>query len=147
MLVKHGLILVAVSAAAAASLAGCSSHQSDSPESAPAAKVTFGSHNAGPITSVTCETADGLTTITAEGSLRTTVVVTEGEAPEVKTVNIGDIQSDGAALLYSAGVSGAPVVASRNGKGYTVTGSGLASDAASQGNPVDTPFDIALSCP
>jgi lipoprotein LpqH len=147
LLVKHGLILAALGAATVASLVGCSSHQSNSQTSGPAGKVTFGSNDAGPVTSVSCETKDGLTTITAEGSLRTTVVVTEGAAPQVKTVNIGDIQSDGAALMYIEGVSGAPVVVSRDGKSYTVTGNGLASDAANQGNPVDTPFDIALTCP
>lgn len=109
--------------------------------------MTFGSNNAGPITAVTCDTNDGLTTITAEGSLHTTIVVTEGAAPTVKSVTIGDIQSDGAALMYSEGVSSAPVVASLDGKSYTVTGNGLGSDSASQGNPVDTPFDIVLSCP
>lgn len=109
--------------------------------------MTFGSNDAGPVTSVKCETKDGLTTISIEGKLHSTVVVTEGQAPAVKSVSIGEVGSDGPALMYSEGVSSTPVVVSRDGENYTVTGNGLGSNVANRDAPVDTPFDIAVTCP
>ncbi|MBN3458330.1 MULTISPECIES: lipoprotein LpqH [Mycolicibacterium] len=144
---KHGFVVAAGCAAILAGLVGCSSQEPDSPASSGGGKVTFGSNDAGPVTSVKCETKDGLTTISIEGKLHSTVVVTEGQAPAVKSVSIGEVGSDGPALMYSEGVSSTPVVVSRDGKNYTVTGNGLGSNVANRDAPVDTPFDIAVTCP
>jgi lipoprotein LpqH len=170
--VKHGFVVVAGCAALLAGVVGCSSQNSGSPGGsqapgpkpsgqetstttlppvAPAqpdqARVTFGTTDAGPFTGVGCETKDGLTTINIEGHLHTTVELTEGEAPSVKSVSIGEIGSDGPALAYVEGVSGTPVVATHDGKSYTVTGSGMGSNSASTEPPADMPFDIAVTCP
>lgn len=131
-----------------AAAAGCSSEKSDSSGNAGQARVTFGSNDAGPATNVNCETKDGQITIDVEGTLPTTVVLTEGEAPAVQSVTIGDVNAEGtASLTYLSGLSGAPVVAARDGKGYTITGTGMGIDPAEPGSPVDMPFDIAVTCP
>ncbi len=130
-----------------AALVGCSSQKSDAPTPAGGDKVTFGSNDAGPVTSVTCETKDGETTISIDGSLHSTVILTEAEAPAVKSVTIGNVGSDAPALLYAEGASSAPVVVSHNDNSYTVTGNGMGSNVANRDAPVDTPFDIAVTCP
>lgn len=143
-------------------VAGCSSDDSnDAAESAatesegPAVtpvgpdqgKVVLGGNELGPVTAIGCETGDGLTTISIESDVHSTVTLTEGEAPNVESVNIGDVWSEGPSLVYMAGLSGSPVVASRDGGSYTVTGIGMGADPADPSVPVDTPFDIAVTCP
>jgi lipoprotein LpqH len=169
--VKHGFVVAAGCAALLTGVVGCSSQNSGSPGGSQApgpkasgqettstlppvspaqpnqARVTFGTNDAGPVTGIGCETKDGQTTINIEGHLHTTVVMTEGDAPAVKSVSIGDIGSDQPALAYVEGVSGAPVVATRDGRSYTVTGNGMGSNSASTEPPVDMPFDIAVTCP
>lgn len=109
--------------------------------------MTFGSNDAGPVKSVECETKDGFTTINIEGSVHTLLVVTDSESPVVDSVNIGDVGSGKPALAYIEGLSSSPVVATRDAKSYTVTGTGMGTDAANPGTPVDMPFDIAVTCP
>lgn len=165
--VKHGFVVAAGVATLLAGIVGCSSQNSGSPGGsqapghetstsalppvAPAqsdrARVIFGTNDAAPFTGIGCETKDGLTTINIEGHLHTTVELTDGDAPSVKSVSIGDIGSDGPALAYVEGVSATSAVATRDGKNYTVTGSGMGSNSASTEPPVDTPFDIAVTCP
>lgn len=146
VLVKHGFALSVGCAVLLAAVVGCSSQESDAPAS-DQGKVSFGENDAGPITSVGCETKDGFTTIEVEGKLHTTVILTDGEAPEVQSVSIGEVGSDGPSLTYLDGLSNAPVVAARDAKSYTVTGKGMGMDAANPGTPVDMPFDIAVTCP
>lgn len=109
--------------------------------------MTFGPNDAGPVTSVSCETKDGLTTIGVKGKMPASVALTDGEAPVVQSVNIGDVNGEGASLTYLSGLSGAPVVAARDGKAYTITGTGMGIDPNQPGEPVDMPFDIAITCP
>jgi lipoprotein LpqH len=130
-----------------AAVAGCSSQESGSSGKSGQGRATFGPNDVGPVTSVSCETKDGLTTIGIEGKMPASVVLTDGEAPEVQSVNIGDVNGEGASLTYLSGLSGAPVVAARDGKGYTITGTGMGIDPNSPGSPVDMPFDIAVTCP
>lgn len=109
--------------------------------------MTFGENDAGPVTAVGCETKDGFVTITIEGSLHTTVILTDGESPAVESVSIGEVGTDNPSLAYIEGLSSSPVVASRDAKSYTITGTGAGTDAANPGMPVDMPFDIAVTCP
>jgi ipoprotein LpqH len=144
---SRGVVIATGCALFLAAVAGCSSTESGSPGKSGQARVTFGPNDAGPVTSVKCETKDGLTTIGIEGKVPTSVVLTEGEAPVVQSVNIGDVNTEGASLTYLSGLSGAPVVAARDGKSYTITGTGMGIDPAEPGEPVDMPFDIAVTCP
>ena len=109
--------------------------------------MTFGPNDAGPVTNVSCETKDGLTTISIEAKMPASVVLTEGASPTVQSVKIGDVNGEGSSLTYLAGLSGVPVVAARDGKGYTVTGTGMGIDPNQPAAPVDMPFDIAVTCP
>lgn len=144
---SRGIVAATGCALFLAAIAGCSSQDSSSSEKTGEGRVTFGPNDAGPVTSVSCETKDGLTTIGIEGKMPTSVVLTEGEAPVVQSVNIGDVNGEGASLTYLAGLSSAPVVAARDGKGYTITGTGMGIDPNDPGTPVDMPFDIAVTCP
>ncbi|MBU9767083.1 hypothetical protein FR943_25015 [Mycobacterium sp. TNTM28] len=147
LVMRRPIVIAAGCTVFLAALAGCSSSESDSSGNSDQGRVTFGSNDAGPVTSVNCETKDGLTTIGIEGTLSTSVVLTDGAAPVVQSVNIGDVNAEGASLTWLAGLSGAPVVAARDGKGYTITGNGMGIDPAQPGTPVDMPFDIAVTCP
>ncbi|ULN47360.1 lipoprotein LpqH [Mycolicibacterium goodii] len=161
-LVVNGLAAAAACAVVLAGVAACSSHDSSdsgqrsatesegpvaTPVEAGQGKVALGGSELGPVTAIGCETEHGLTTIGIESDVRTTVTLTEGEAPNVESVNIGDVWSEGPSVVYMAGLSGAPVVASRDGDSYTVTGIGMGADAADPSVPADTPFDIAVTCP
>lgn len=171
--VKHGFALAAGCAVVLAGIVGCSSEDSGSPDAskapAPTAeqsgqesqatlpsaspaqpdqgRVTLGDNDTGAVTGIGCETKDGLTTISIEGGLHTTVILTDGEAPVVKSVSIGEVGSEGPSLAYVEGVAGGPPVVTRDGKSYTVTGTGMGTDAANPATPVDMPFDIAVTCP
>ncbi|BBZ02301.1 hypothetical protein MCHIJ_17380 [Mycolicibacterium chitae] len=157
-------------------LAGCSAQDSDSADStdttgattatatedsAPGAEptegqaapegdhVTFGASDVGEISSVTCQTDAGVTTITIAATPDTTVVLTDEETPAVKSVSIGEAGSDGPSLVFLEGVSDAPET-TRDGNRYTVVGSGMgteSSDESDPAQPVEMPFDIAVSCP
>lgn len=154
----------------AAGIAGCSSKGQDAPSTptataaspsaaatpappvltsaAPeAAHVTFGGSDAGPVSAVGCATDAGLTTITIQGSQKSTIVLTDETSPMVKSVGIGEPGSDTPSLAYFEGVSPTPSRATREGSKYTVTGTGLGTDAANTATPVDMPFDIAVTCP
>jgi lipoprotein LpqH len=109
-------------------------------------RVTFGSNDAGPVTGVVCQTEGGVTTITVEATPRTTVVLTDEAVPVVKSVSIGEAGSDAASLVYIEGVSAAPQ-AVREGPKFTVTGNGTGTTVDDPANPVDMPFEIAVSCP
>ncbi|KHO19992.1 lipoprotein LpqH [Mycolicibacterium setense] len=147
-LVKSRPIVIATGCAVfLAAVAGCSSQDSDSSGKTGQGRVTFGPNDAGPVTNVSCETKDGLTTIGIEGKMPASVVLTEGASPAVQSVNIGDVNGEGASLTYLSGLSGVPVVAARDGKGYTITGTGMGIDPNQPGAPVDMPFDIAVTCP
>lgn len=128
--------------------AGCSSGQVQTgPDQPVQGRVSFGANDAGPLTSVQCRTQDGRITITIEGRLHTTVVLTDSQAPTVKSVSIGQAGTGEPALAYVDGASTAPVLAARDANNYAVTGSGLGTDAANPMTPVETPFDIAVTCP
>ncbi len=116
-------------------------------EAAPDADhVKFGASDVGPITAVSCQTDAGLTTISIEANPSTTVVLTDEDAPAVQSVSIGEAGSEGASLVFLEGVSATPQAA-RDGKKYTVTGSGLGTDSANPATPTEMPFEIVVSCP
>lgn len=144
---RRPVVIAAGFAVCLAAAAGCSSQESGSSTKSGQGRVTFGPNDAGPVTSVSCETKDGLTTIGVKGKMPASVALTDGEAPVVQSVNIGDVNGEGASLTYLSGLSGAPVVAARDGKAYTITGTGMGIDPNQSGEPVDMPFDIAITCP
>lgn len=110
------------------------------------AHVTFGGNDAGPVTAVGCQTDSGVTTITLEASPKTTVVLTDENAPTVKSVSIGQAGSEGPSLVFLEGISATPQV-TRDGNRFTVTGTGMGTDATNTDNPVEMPFEISVTCP
>lgn len=114
------------------------------PVTAGAAAVTYGGKDTGLATAVGCATENGLTTIVIAADLKTTVVLTDAQPPVVQSVGIGEGEDKPPALAYVQGVSG-KAEANRDGLHYTITGIGMATDAAT-GGPVEAPFQITANC-
>lgn len=123
-------------------LTGCSSQDSASADN----QVTFGDADAGPITSVSCESDESKVTITAEGSQETVLIVSDSDSPELHSLTIGEAGGADPSLLYLQGVSDAPEV-SRKGNQFTISGVALGTDNPEATSPVELPFSITLSCP
>lgn len=134
----------AVALAGALLVAGCSGGDSGS---SAANALRLGDDDLGPVTSVSCKTDDGLTTITIEGAEKAVVKVTDEDNPTVKSVHIGEVGSTDSALVYVAAVSGQPAQLSRDGKSYTISGTGMGTSGGDAVNPVDTAFELSVSCP
>jgi lipoprotein LpqH len=111
------------------------------------ARVAFGGNDGGTVTAIGCATDGGLTMITIEAGQHTTVVLTDEDAPVVKSVSVGEVGSDRPSLAYVEGVSAAPAEATRDGGTYTITGTGMGTDAANPTAPVEMPFEISVTCP
>ncbi|WP_233213626.1 lipoprotein LpqH [Mycobacterium hubeiense] len=136
-------------AALLAALVGCSSPEPEAPAPAQPGEtnVTLGGKDVGPTSDVSCATEGGRTIITIEGGQTTTVNLTDEKPPVVKSVSIGEAGSGGPSLLYAEGVSATPASATRDGNRYTVSGTGMGTDAANPMVPVETPFEIVVTCP
>jgi ipoprotein LpqH len=166
---KRSVIAAASCAAAIAVMTGCSSQSdktaentaapsagasatstsgapAETPAPADASVVKFGTNDAGPVTAVRCQTDGVVMTISIEAAQNTTVVLTDEATPAVKSVGIGEAGSDGPSLVFLEGVSAEPQ-ATREDKKFTVSGSGMGTDAAGAANPVEMPFEIAVTCP
>lgn len=109
--------------------------------------VKLNAADLGPVTGVSCQTADGVVTIAIESTPKTTVVLTDEETPGVNSVSIGELGAEGPSVAYVPGLSEATPQATRDGKTYTVTGSGKGTDATDPSKPADLPFEIAATCP
>lgn len=141
--------LVSSCAALLATLIGCSSPDSDAPAPAPSdqARVTLAGKDVGAAKDVSCATEGGRTIITIEGEHTTTVDLTDEKSPVIKSVSIGEAGSGGPSLLYAEGISDTPPTVTRDGNRYSITGTGMGTDAANPMAPVETPFEIAVTCP
>lgn len=124
--------------------AGCSGGDSGT---AAANSVTLDGADLGAVTSVTCSTDTGLTTITIDADEKTVLKVTDEDDPAVTSVHIGEVGGTDNALIYVAAVSGQAAQITRDGKSYTVSGTGLGTSGGDATSPVDTPFTITVTCP
>jgi lipoprotein LpqH len=140
VIVNHGVALAAGCAVLIAGLTGCSAEQKSGE-----GRVTVGGNDAGAVTGVSCAVEGDRTTITLDGKQKTTVVLTGADT--VDSVSIGELGSDGGSLAYVQGVSGAPAKVAKKDSGYSISGTGLGSGPANPGAPVDTPFEIEVTCP
>jgi lipoprotein LpqH len=142
VLVNHGVALAAAGCTVLiAGLTGCSSDDAGSGQG----RVVLGGKDAGAVTAVTCTKDGDRTTLTLDGDQKTTVVLSGPDT--VESVNVGEIGSDAASLAYVQGVSGTPAKASKKDNGYSISGTGQGSDPAHPDAPVDTPFEIEVTCP
>ncbi len=136
-------LVIAGSAAVLLLFTACSSQDSTSTDT----RVKLGASEIGPVASVDCQTAEGITTITIDAPQETTLVVTDADNPELQSVSIGEPGSDGPALIALGGVS-APSEVSRDGKKFTVKGSGTGSESGDAAGVADeVPFEIEVTCP
>lgn len=99
-------LVIAGSAAALLLFTACSSQ--DSASTAGDTHVKLGASEIGPVASVDCQTAEGITTITIDAPQETTLVVTDADNQELQSVSIGEPGSDGPALIALGGVSAPP---------------------------------------
>ncbi|OBF17522.1 lipoprotein LpqH [Mycobacterium sp. ACS4331] len=137
-------LVLAGSVAVLLMVTACSSQ--DSASTAADTRVTLGSSEIGPVASVDCQTAEGITTITIEAPQKTTVVVTDADKPEVQSVSIGEPGSDGPSLIVLGGVS-APTEIIRDDKTFTMKGSGTGSESGDPAGTAEVPFEIEVTCP
>lgn len=142
--VKNLGMATSLSLAAMLIASGCSGGDSGG---AQANSVSLDGSDLGAVTSVSCSTDAGLTTITIDADEKTVLKVTDEDSPTVASVHIGEVGSSDNALIYVSAVSGAAPELTRDGKSYTVSGTGLGTSGADATNPVDTPFEITVTCP
>ena len=168
---KRGF-LVALGGAAIviAGLSGCSSDEkkSESPTTAAEATTEAGTATAAPSGggtkvmidgqdqnvqgTVVCSAMGGNMNI-AIGDATTGIaaVVSEGDAPEVKSVGLGNV--NGITLGYQQdqavpeGVNWSEAEATKDGSTYKISGTAIGIDMANPLQPVYKPFEIEVSCP
>jgi lipoprotein LpqH len=164
--VKRGFV-VAVGGAAIviAGLSGCSSDEKKSESPTTAAETTTGAGTA----SATAAPSGGGTKITIDGqdqNVSGTVVCSEmggnmniaigdaatgiaavlsSDASTVQSVGLGNV--NGVTLGYQSGTGQGEAKATKDGNNYKISGSATGIDMANPMQPVNKPFEIAVTCP
>jgi lipoprotein LpqH len=164
--VKRGFV-VAVGGAAIviAGLSGCSSDEKKSESPTTAAETTTGAGTA----SATAAPSGGGTKVTIDGqdqNVGGTVVcsamggnmniaigdaatgiaaVVSEDGSTVQSVGLGNV--NGVTLGYQSGTGQGEAKATKDGKSYTISGTATGVDMANPMQPVNKPFEIAVTCP
>jgi lipoprotein LpqH len=164
--VKRGFV-VAVGGAAIviAGLSGCSSDEKKSESPTTAAETTTGAGTA----SATAAPSGGGTKVTIDGqdqNVSGTVVCSEmggnmniaigdaatgiaavlsSDGSTVQSVGLGNV--NGVTLGYQSGTGQGEAKATNDGKSYNISGTATGIDMANPMQPVNKPFEIAVTCP
>jgi lipoprotein LpqH len=164
--VKRGFV-VAIGGAAIviAGLSGCSSDEKKSESPTTAAETTTGAETA----SATAAPSGGGTKVTIDGqdqNVAGTVVCSEmggnmniaigdaatgiaavlsADGSTVQSVGLGNV--NGVTLGYQAGTGQGEAKATKDGNSYNISGNATGIDMANPMQPVNKPFEIAVSCP
>jgi lipoprotein LpqH len=164
--VKRGFV-VAIGGAAIviAGLSGCSSDEKKSESPTTAAETTTGAETA----SATAAPSGGGTKVTIDGqdqNVAGTVVcsamggnmniaigdaatgiaaVLSEDGSTVQSVGLGNV--NGVTLGYQSGTGQGEAKATNDGKSYNISGTATGIDMANPMQPVNKPFEIAVSCP
>jgi ipoprotein LpqH len=165
--VKRGFVIAVGGAAIViAGLSGCSgdkkSETSPSPEastppgtasvSATAApsgsdtKITIDGQDQNVAGTVVCSAMGGNMNI-AIGDAATGIaaVISEGDSPTVQSVGLGNV--NGVMLGYQQGTGQGEAKAEKDGSAYKISGTATGIDMANPMQPVNKPFEIAVTCP
>jgi lipoprotein LpqH len=164
--VKRGFV-VAVGGAAIviAGLSGCSSDEKKSESPTTSAETTTGAGTA----SATAAPSEGGTKVSIDGqdqNVGGTVVCSEmggnmniaigdaatgiaavlsSDGSTVQSVGLGNV--NGVTLGYQSGTGQGEAKATKDGKSYTISGTATGVDMANPMQPVNKPFEIAVTCP
>ena len=162
---KRGF-LVAVGGAAIviAGLSGCSSQEltdtsatteettaeAESPTAGAAepgeTKVTIDGQDQNVEGTVVCTTVgDNVNIAIGDAMTGIGAVVSAGDAPTVKSVGLGNV--NGVTLGYQDGTGQGEATVEKDGNTYTITGTATAVGIANPLQPVNKPFEIAVTCP
>ncbi|MFY2861813.1 lipoprotein LpqH [Mycobacterium sp. THU-M104] len=157
---KRGLAVAVTGAAIlAAGISGCSSNKSTTGSSGPSSgtssaassgasagsKVVIDGKDQKVSGTTVCSTAGSTITIAIGGSATgIAAVLTDGNPPEVKSVGLGNV--NGVTLGYAPGTGQGRASATRNGTGYTITGTATGVNMANPMQPVSKPFEIEVNC-
>ena len=163
---KRGFV-VAIGGAAIviAGLSGCSSDEKKSESPTTAAETTTGAETA----SATAAPSGGGTKVTIDGqdqNVAGTVVCSEmggnmniaigdaatgiaavlsADGSTVQSVGLGNV--NGVTLGYQTGTGQGEAKATKDGKSYNISGTATGIDMANPMQPVNKPFEIAVTCP
>ena len=164
---KRGVVIAVGGAAIViAGLSGCSSGEkkSESPATTPA-EATSGAETAG----ATAAPSGGGTKVTIDGQdqhVSGTVVcsamggnmniaigdaatgiaaVVSEDGSNVQSVGLGNV--NGVALGYQSGTGQGEAKATKDGNAWTISGTATGIDMANPTQPVNKPFEIAVTCP
>lgn len=150
-------IAVAGAAILVAGISGCSSSKPSGggiSTSVPGGAVSVGGANAAKVTidgkdqnvqgTTVCTKTPGNITIAVGGnSTGISVVLTDASPPEVKAVQLGNV--NGVTLQYAQGGQGNASV-TVDGNTYKVTGTATGVDMANPTQPASKPFEVDVTC-
>jgi ipoprotein LpqH len=153
--VKRGF-LVAMGGAAIviAGLSGCSSKEKAETPGNPAGatvgsgntKVTIDGQDQNVKGTVVCSAMGGNMNIAiGDPAAGIAAVVSEGDSPTVQSVALGNV--NGVALGFQSGAGQGKATATKDGKAYKITGTATGVDVANPLQPLNKPFEIAVTCP
>ena len=165
---KRGFVIAVGGAAIViAGLSGCSSGEKKSESPATTAEATTGAGTAS--VSATAAPSGGGTKITIDGqdqNVSGTVVcspmggnmniaigdaatgiaaVVSEDGSNVQSVGLGNV--NGVTLGYQSGTGQGEAKAEKDGNNYTISGTATGIDMANPMQPVNKPFEIAVTCP
>ena len=95
---------------------------------------------------IVCSSMGGNTNI-AIGDAATGIaaVISEGDSPAVQSVGLGNV--NGVTLGYQQGTGQGEAKAEKDGSAYKISGTATGIDMANPMQPVNKPFEIAVTCP
>ena len=94
---------------------------------------------------VVCTTAGGNLTIALGQQATGIAVVMAEDASKVTSVGLGNV--DGVMLGFQDMAPGGSASATKDGKSYKITGTASGVDMANPMQPINKPFEIAVTCP
>ena len=120
-----------------------------SPTAAPTGsdtKVTIDGQDQNVAGTVVCSPMGGNMNI-AIGDAATGIaaVISEGDSPAVQSVGLGNV--NGVTLGYQQGTGQGEAKAEKDGSAYKISGTATGIDMANPMQPVNKPFEIAVTCP
>ena len=163
---KRGFV-VAVGAAAIviAGLSGCSSDEKKSESPATSAEATTGAGTASATAApsgggtkvsidgqdqnvsgtVVCSAMGGNMNIAIGGAATGIAAVVSEDGSNVTSVGLGNV--NGVTLGYTSGTGQGEAKATKDGNNWTISGTATGIDMANPMQPVNKPFEIAVTCP
>jgi ipoprotein LpqH len=164
--VKRGFVVALGGAAIViAGLSGCSSDEKKSESPATSAEATTGAGTASATAApsgggtkvsidgqdqnvsgtVVCSAMGGNMNIAIGGAATGIAAVVSEDGSNVTSVGLGNV--NGVTLGYTSGTGQGEAKATKDGNNWTISGTATGIDMANPMQPVNKPFEIAVTCP